>query len=47
MLTFTIGPRWPGCRDSGVEFDTAYIKGQLGVHALTLDLLEMQEKSGI
>jgi putative membrane protein len=33
-------------RLSGAEFDRAYIKGQLGDHALTLDLLEMQEKSG-
>jgi putative membrane protein len=33
-------------RLSGMEFDMAYIKGQLGDHALTLDLLEMQENSG-
>jgi putative membrane protein len=33
-------------RLSGMEFDMAYVKGQLGDHALTLDLLEMQEKSG-
>lgn len=31
---------------SGMAFDMAYVKGQLGDHALTLDLLEMQEKSG-
>jgi putative membrane protein len=31
---------------SGMEFDVAYVKGQLGDHALMLDILETQEKSG-
>ena len=31
---------------SGLKFDMAYIKGQLADHALMIEMLEKQEKSG-